>query len=519
MASPFDSLTIPQIQQAITAATPGDAAPNAKFFAGDHWQEGCGWVGPQPAPGDTNAAQVMCEIRRAFVSKNAIREVVRRHVSGVVGHEPAWGLTVRRPLQTDEQPTADEQALIDEAEAALTTWWDERGLKKIVGEVVRHALLGGRSSIRLFVPPGLLVDGRVPQGDLAASLGKIYAQAVCGTAAIVLTHTATQQRCGVYLYTERNQTYAELCYVDMERGETMLRIVGGETATETRLPLDGQLLMHELRCDLLITDQVRDNQKQLNLARTMQGRNVVQGGFLERIVLNGQLPGSWVDDARSPGGKRFVADPHLKVGAGTTNFISGVPIRDQNGAITGYTDPSVVYRDPVSVATFEATAQDAYRAILEETQQLHALIAGDATASGESRKQARADFEDSLLPTKSDVDTLIRNVLAAVLALAAVFAGQRGRYAGLRPTCDCRLNTGPLSGDEQREIVNQYDTGLISRETAMARIGIEDVDAEAARIAAEQDTSAAPTTTAADIAPAPTTGALALLQGGSTSGQ
>jgi hypothetical protein len=95
---------------------------NRAFFEGDHWQASAAWIGPRPAPGESGGADVLTEIQRALISKNAIREVILRHTTAVIGQEPAWGLTPVRALAEGEQPTADEQLLIDEAEAALTAW-------------------------------------------------------------------------------------------------------------------------------------------------------------------------------------------------------------------------------------------------------------------------------------------------------------------------------------------------------------------------------------------------------------
>jgi hypothetical protein len=84
---------------------------------GDHWQGGEGWVGPAPKQGDEGYAEVMKLIERAFVSRNAVLEVLERHELAVVGTEPSWGFTVRRPLEEDEERKPEEQALIDEAES------------------------------------------------------------------------------------------------------------------------------------------------------------------------------------------------------------------------------------------------------------------------------------------------------------------------------------------------------------------------------------------------------------------
>ena len=202
------------------------------------------------------------------------------------------------------------------------------------------------------------------------------------------------------------------------------------------------------------------------------GRNVVLGVFWERVIFNAQLP----TDA-------------LKVGAGTTNMLMGAPIYDANGNVSGYTNPSVNYRDPVPVNTFEDTERSAYRSILEETNQLHAMISGDATASGESRKQARADFESSLGPTTAQVERAIRWMLETTLALAATFAGTPGRYADLRAVVTCRVNSGPITSDEQDQTRQNVAAHLLSEETGMARIGVDDVTSERSKIAAEGATA------------------------------
>jgi hypothetical protein len=494
MASPFDSLTLQSIaERAKSTPTAPGATQNRRFYDGDHWQEGTAWQGPQPAADDPAGLAAMVEIKRAFVSKNAIREVAGRHVAGVVGREPAWGFTPKRPIKTGKQPTKAEQTLIDEAEAALTTWWDERGGLALLQEAAATLLLTGRASVRLFVPPGLMVDGVVPpSNDLAEQLGRIFLHHPAPDMATVIVDAATQQRCSVYCYREGEQERAEISYEDMATGETVLAILGGEgRITEVRLPLGGHLLMGEALRQAIVTEQVRSAQMQLNLARTMEGRNAVQGGFLERIVLGGQMPGEYVDDPTatpdSEGRRRRFKPKAMRIGAGRTNWIAGIPIKDPaTGNVTGYTTPSVVYRDPVSPETFQATSRGAYLAILEEVSQLHAAIAGDATASGTSREQARADFEKSLGPTKAQIDKLGRWLLETALTLASHFAGQPKRFEGLRAVMDCRIDTGPLGSEERRALLEQHEKGALSLETLLAMLGVEDVKAELTRIAAEK---------------------------------
>lgn len=478
MPTPFDNLSLSDIDTQFPRVAPHTKAARL-FYDGNHWQGGAGWVGPMLPLDDPSALAMFAEIARAFVAENAIGEAVDRHRSGVVGREPAWGFTVKRPLKAGKKPTNAEQTLIDEAEALLTAWWDERSLLKLMQTAVVTLLLSGRASLRVFIPAGLLDNGRIPPGDMQTSLRRIFVSHPAPDAATLMTNDLTQAGCSVFRYEVDRQHRVELSYLDAD--VTVLRVIGAGEPQYARLNLGGRLLMCEMTRAALISETVIGNQKQLNLAKSMLGRNVIQGGFLERIFLNAQGPGEWIADTSVPEGRRFVPKP-LRTGAGRTNFISGQPIRDNDGRITGYAGASVVFRDPVVVDTFIATEANSERSILKETRQLHALIAGDATASGESRKQARADFATSLLLTKIEVDRAGRWLLETVLALAALASGQPDRYTGLRATCDCHVDTGPLSGDEINQILAQVAQDLLSPETAMGRLGVDDVDAEQQRI-------------------------------------
>ncbi|HEU4327444.1 MAG TPA: hypothetical protein VFS21_30175 [Roseiflexaceae bacterium] len=479
----FASLTIAQVDELLASAAFPEAATNTAFYGGDHWQDGKGWIGPMPTPTNPDGHEVYAAIQRAFTPSNAIAEVVDRHASSVVGREPAWSLTVRRSLAPGKQPMKAEQALIAEAEALLTEWWDARGVAELLRELVVQALLAERAGLRLFVPAGRRdQEGRISTGDLASMLDLIHVEVTPIGSAAILIDLATLQRCSAHCYKRDDVTYVELSYVDGD--ETVLRVLASNAADpqEIRLPIGRNLLLAEVLRPALISEPIRLQQKLLNLAYTMLGRNVVQGGFLERIIKNAKRPGYYEDDPDRPGERRFVSLP-FRTGAGTTNMLEGLEIRDEAGNVTGYTTPDITYRDPVKVDTFVQTKAEAEQAILKETRQMHALISGDATASGESRKQARADFADSLEPTALLVNQAGRWLLETALALAAHLAKQPGRFAGLRAVFTCRINTGPLSGDEQREIIDQVDAELLDDETAMSRLGVEDVDAVKAKIA------------------------------------
>jgi len=470
---------------------------NLAFYHGDHWQEGMAWVGPILSANHKLYAEIVAEIKREMVSRGVIAEIVSRHVAGVVGQEPAWTLTLRRALQPGEEPSLAERQLIDEAESALTSWWDSLqgisdenqqlvNIHTIIQEATAGLLLGGRATLRLLVPPGQLdSQGRVPRGALEESLRRIFLHQPGFDQAVRAIDQSTMQPIAVCAYMVGKTEYVELGYT--EGDNTVIRLVtaGDETTYEpARLPLGGRLTMHELRRrEVLITEQLRQQQKSLNLAVTMRQRNIVTAGFLEATYFNTQLPGEEKPDPTT-GQLKFVPD-RVYLGPGARNFFAGITTQDADGS-EKIANPSVVYHEPAPVEVFNATEMAVYRAMLAEAHQLHALLSGDAASSGESRKQAMADFEESLLLTKPQVEAAVRWLLETALAMAAVFSGQPGRYAGLRVQANCHLRVGPLSEGEQKLVGELADKKLLSKETARTRLGIEDPDAEAARVASEQ---------------------------------
>ena len=301
MPTIFDGLDLKRAQALVGTRALDEGGQEARdFYRGDHWRDGQGWIGQRP--GGEQERAMLAAIAAGFVSKNVAAEVVNRHRDAVLGREPRWGFVPRRPLAEGEEPTEPEQALADEAGAALTEWWDARRPLETVQRAVALALTTGRATLRLYVPAGLRDQaGKVSAPDLVAALGLIRPHLPePGTAGVFPdgdlegVEAETGAEVGVYAISRNNQESAELCYLD-EQGGTVLRVVGeggGEGGGEAAaLPLGGRLLLYELTRDALLTPQVRQLQKALNLDLTQMMRNVNLAGSLERVIVNAQKPG------------------------------------------------------------------------------------------------------------------------------------------------------------------------------------------------------------------------------------
>lgn len=508
MASVFSEWTLEDCRLAVQLSS--ERAKELKEYqaaiAGDLWQDWEWWIGPVPDPTDPDAKTVLAEIQRGFVSRNVLSEVVGRHCNGVVGRDVKYSLVPRRDMEEGEQPTSDEETLIKEATTLLNGWVEERKLNQEYDKVCETLLIAGTAYQRPFVPPGEIgEDGTIPQADLATSLGRVYVHFPQPGEAVIYTDPRTQRKCSIYFYKEATSSRpseaknnegderAELTYLDGD--VTVVRIVGkdgtiaaADDTPDYRFALGNRLLMSDMQRKPLLNPQVVSQQKLLNLALTMKERNVILGGFLERVAINAQMNGTY--ETGSDGVRRFVPDA-LPVGAGAMTTLTGYVTRDAEGKETLAT-PHMLWRDPVDVKTFLDTEASSYRHILAECNQLHYGASGDAGISAESRLVSMAAYLIDLLQTKQQMDSGWSWLLETALSLAAVLSGQPGRFDGLRVSAECSVDAGPISSDMMQTAFNLAGgKPLLSVQTAQEWIGIEDTSGEQAQIVKEMEEESA----------------------------
>jgi hypothetical protein len=558
-------MTLDDLIKLIKERVPKDYSLNARYYKGDHWQNGNGWSGPMPPKSDLSYSVVFDQVKRAFRSKNAIKEVVRRHVMAAIGKEPAWYYIIRdealtaAPTVSDvrkdrrsvltqlataqrafddaqqtpptddadpaapptdpadpnaepvEPPTLDPLTeAIMRIEQAVTSWWEKRKITSIMQEETTTALLGGRGMLRLFIPSGA-VDKRTGTLALAPSSFKdaleyIFVHEVALDQGAVLTEQSTMQEVGVYAFARKDGSrYGEMAYLvgfgeeaqtivatvnvpSRKKGKARETEVVGSTAT---YELGGRLPMFEITREALITPQVREQQAAINEACTMARVNGQTAGFLERTILNGQVPGYYVKNGTT--GKQEFVRTEYQTGAGSINFIAGVPLYDENGVFKGLTTPQIVYKDPTPPSVFDETKLMAYRDLLDEVDQTHHLMVGDKYVSAESRKQSRADFITSLRPTRTRLNEQGQWLLETLYALAynllddeVISSENLPAPTELSAVFTTLLDAGPATAEETRAAIEKRTAKLQSRQSTQMEVGIEDTDAENALIAQEE---------------------------------
>jgi hypothetical protein len=118
------------------------------------------------------------------------------------------------------------------------------------------------------------------------------------------------------------------------------------------------------------------------------------------------------------------------------------------------------FGEPSPVSPFKDGFDLGYLACLQEAGQMYALISGDATASGESRIQALADFLLKIMPYKSEVDHQGSWVLTVVLLLASALSDTKLADTGV--VYDSRVHVATLSSDERTPLSKCGKTVLLA---------------------------------------------------------
>lgn len=477
-------------------AIPEEEGVKWRFYRGDHWQGGTGWVGPIMSMDEGRLGETFREeLERQFVSYNAIREVCDRKVYAVLAKDPQWDIVLDRELESDSVPTEQEQESMLRAGDLARKWAhlrncvfrDDNGVLRRTSavELWRRAItqqeVTGRFYVRVIIPSCYLDDNNeLEEVDLEESLERVHVELCDYSNAGMYVDDNSLSVFGIYSYEddETGDRYYEVVYVDNE-GDTVVLTSSGAN----RLHLNGLLTHYEGLGNPLITDSIVRQQKDLNRTLTMGGRNMNLAGFRERVLFDAQMP------LRKAGedeyGKDIMVPKEFPVGAGAMNVFQGLTYQDNEGRPV-HARPDYKVIDPVGNVAFDTAAEAAKRRIREEADQQHVEMSSDATASGKSREMARHEFQQSLGNTISTLDSLGRWMIEVVIRLANQTSNESADVLeGLRVSFEAQADIGPVSAADRAEDRAQVKDGLLSAESAMVRSGIDDTTAEFDRIVSE----------------------------------
>lgn len=472
-----------------------------KFYSGDHLHSRDEWRGPRPNTGDGQADELVWQdIERSFISYNLVKEVADRHTFGVLGREPMWSFDLKRQRRRKSAADSEGSPLVDQLDDLIIPWWDKRKILILFRRAVINLLLTGRGHLRLYVPPQSLSQ------RLRNRQREVYITIPEPGKATVYCDPVTMQEIAIYSYKRGEENVTEVSFLN-DDGMTVIRTLRGESKESlldkartgfaamlnaigirsndivdtVTLDLRGHLHIYEMRREPLINTQFLQLQCLMNMALSMLPRNVILGGFLERIYINIQKPRVKQLKAGSTTEYEEVETTSVQAGPASSTFATGMPRYNEEGMLVGYESGDVRFREPIPVKTFEDTIRIGYEKGLHQGHQAHIIDPGSGEFGAEARKQARDDYEKSLLMTKVECDAAGRWILEAAGTLLANFSGVSLLSTILdnhRASFDSRIDIGPLNSEERRMMQEEVGKELMSRFSYMNRIGVDDPNAE-----------------------------------------
>lgn len=459
------------------------------------------WAGDLLPSTDPRYGRQVEALIRSFTFRNILLECVETLVDGIGIDEPDWSLGLSRPLKDGEQPTTDEAALISEAEALLTAWWDRRDLPSLLLRTAVMAVAHGRQPIRPRVPTRFMgADGRLKPGPLEKSLDGLHLELPDPADSGLYLDPETLERYGVTrVWVNRPggglESTWEIGRTD-EQGRSILRTVSGRTASDSQAVDLGEIpWLFELKFWRgAATPDALSIQDSLNVGLTNLSRNTRWASF-EKLIMVGIEP-PLDDEGR----------PQNPSGPGSASYLQPTVAKEtelkeaDEGATETvrekmFTGASVEHIQPSEPKAIQALIDQAIRDMYAVMRQSFQGMGDQATASGRSREVATGPYLRAVARYAVACESLIRDILLFALKFSALSQGKPGRYDGLRVTVACRQKVFEPSSETIAAMHALQQTGVISMQTLRTIAGVADPDAEQQLI--EREAATAPSTTQA----------------------
>lgn len=507
-------------------------------YLDDFWQKGNTLLPPTHGAHSGNLDSVF---ERRYVFRNIIKEVVGRVVGAFYGKAPNWRFQVagqdlvepdEKPSNTEGEPPAPETGVnadLTEIDKALNQFFVQRNVSDELGKAFAFRLAFGRGSWRLYIPtkykrlnstaatgdvPDVAENGEQPEGDANDPKDFVQFDSIADAIAAMRVEFVPPNQgkllddggelFSLVKYGVRHDwetkdlvNVIEFSFVDNSE-RTFIGTIGERSGisqivnANLSAPFDlgGLTTLGEFKGQPYVTHALYRNNQLVNLALTCAGFSLVDNGFGEMILTNVQLDTRTV---KGPDGDQIQIPTDIKRGGGAIQNFVGIDTVDETTGTIRKETPGVTFREPSPMQSYKDGYDLGYVACLQEAGQVYALITADATASGESRIQALADFVLKINPYKSEVDEQGSWLLTAVLLWAAELTGKP--LTGYQVVYDSRMHVSALSDAEKTTVMTMREKGTISRETERVLLGIDDPGLENELILREQAEPVGSTTT------------------------
>jgi hypothetical protein len=450
---------------------------NWDYYNGGHFQF---WIGVKPSTDTEEGRLIQEEIERMFQEVNMVAEVTNRHADALLGKDPAAYFSRGESNKSDSEIDAANIQLGQLLEDILGNPLGDSEFPDALYESVVSLLVAGIAYLR-----STTIDKKAILH--CPSLGSINVIARNSVGAIAKIE---------YFYTEGEEQRKEIQYFDDSKltvFEYYRKKLDSDDYEENpyetfKLNLNGQLTIVEARRRPLITKSMKTAQNSLNHAATLIPRNNHVSGFISRIFLNAKVPGEFV--VNQLGDRVFQPDPDAIVYApGMLNFVSGIPLRDAEGNVTGLTSPSVHTEQPIDVSSFVESARFSVGTIYSQANQAH-LLANDLLLSGRARVELRNDFVISLQKDARRLQDFWAKAFKNIFYLTQYALGN-DPVPWFASAFHVRVNATPglLAAEERQILIGTHAAGLMSKRTAVSLLGYADsVEAELEALANERPT-------------------------------
>lgn len=469
---------------------------------GDFWQNGDLWIGPRGSD-EAWIAKIRATIERQHVPGGAVLEAVGNFVRGLLGKQANIQAVPLEDVEPGSEEEAQLKAEADQLVAQLSVWWDRVRLWSRLRRVAARSRWAGWGPIRLRIPPGRLVEDTTDDGSTVLrlprfetfeeALGAIDLSTPEPDACVVLEHPDTQQRAAIFHYEldedGKKVQRAELWYQDGE--STVLRLLtkGSDEVETEAYPWGGRLPISELDGEIMITEPVRRAESAYMAAQTNIMRAIESSGFRERYTMNAEPAGIWlptppegigptptVTDDR--GNTLYLHPLPRALGAGITTDLVGI-VTERTADGEKRATPGIAFADPVDPEPLIRAAEYWRGRVLQLCYQGHLAMTGRGEASGYAYEQARAAYVGDLDAHVDPTERAITEILEAAVVMGESMMENPPRYLErFRLIVTVVPDPGPVSSAAQQEIRANVEAGLLSRSSAMAQIGVDDVAAE-----------------------------------------
>lgn len=423
---------------------------NLVYYFGDHFQF---WVGPTVPQTVPNYAQKMAHLKRVFQSCNIIKECINNWRDGLISEPFTWHL----------KGADGERTEAPEAELQLQRWLDWVQQQAVIADPSCSNFQQADPWSEFVLSLGVTGQGalRLWQPDRYSDASDLIHQIHLHAPKTGSVHIERNSQDGFideirYSFSGGQETHT------IQGDLTLVEVPGSETSAPLTLDTGGRWLIQHCAGRSLLTPSIKNLQNSINHSLTMKLRNNEITGFRERVFANAEYP-----------------DETIERGPGIDQYLYGIETEQANGA-RGVAPVTIHESQPIDNASLTQSINLDRMLMYLEFCQGHLLSAGDGSLSGESRIQMRGQFELNLKGWKRRIESAIAAILNIVLRLLG--------YESYEVVVGLTITTGKLSAEERSQIISEFNAGLMSRATAIAKLGtVADVDAELALMAEEAD--------------------------------